>query len=292
MKIKDILIAITIALVWGVNFVMAKFGLQHFPPLFLMALRFLLVAAILLPFVPKPQQRFRDMFLMSITYGIGYHALVFTAVYLGLDVSTSIIGVQMNVPFTSLIGAYYLKDHLGWRRIIGMAIAFGGIIIIAGSPNVLGNPLAFAMVIGAAFCWALYNIQVKKLGTIEIMPFLAWVSLFTAIEMFILSALTEHHQLHLLQTITYPAFFSIIYMSLLSTVLGFGLWYYLLNRYSVHQVVPFTMLMPVFGIISAIIILDEQMTWQVLLGGIVTIAGVSIIVLRRPKIIAEGAVVS
>jgi len=292
LKTQDIFLAITVALIWGVNFVMAKFGLHHFPPLFLMALRFLMVAAVLIPFVGRPRESLKAIFLMSVTYGVGYHALLFTGVYFGLDVATSIVSVQMNVPFTSLIGALYLKDHLGWRRIVGMIIAFSGIMLIVGSPDVMGNPLAFIMVIAAAFCWALFNIQVKKLGKIDIMPFLAWVSFFTAIQLFALSAIFEQHQISLLQTITFPAFFSIFYMAMLSTVLGFGLWFYLLNRYSVHQVVPFSMLMPVFGILSAIMLLDEHLTWHVLLGGSVTIVGVTIIVIRKPKIIAEGAVVS
>ena len=290
--LKDILLAITVALIWGVNFVMAKFGLHHFPPLFLMGIRFALVAAVLLPFSLKPRVRLRDIFLLSVTYGVGYHALLFTAVYMGIDVATSIVSVQMNVPFTSLIGALYLKDHLGWRRILGMVIAFAGIILIVGSPTVLSHKLAFAMVIMAAFCWAMFNVHVKTLGKIDILPFLAWVSLFTAILLFTISAGCEHGQLQALMTTTPMAALSIIYMAILSTIVAFGLWFYLLHHYSVHQVVPFSMLMPVFGIVAAIIMLHEQLSWHVALGGAVTIVGVTIIVLRRPKLVAEGAAVS
>lgn len=287
---RDLFLALTVSLVWGVNFVVAKIGLHYFAPLFLTALRFLMVTIVLLPFCTKPSIPLKKAFIISVMYGVGYHALLFTGVWKGLDIPTSIIAVQLNVPFTSLLGVLFLQDRLGWRRIAGMFIAFTGIVIIVGSPTVLGNPFAFLLALAAALCWAIFNIQLKQLGKTPIFSFLFWVSLFSTPQLFLLSWLLEPPQLPALMQISWVPLGSIAYMALLSTILGFGLWFRLLHRYSVHQIVPFSMLMPVFGIISAILMLDEPLTWHIALGGIITLSGVAIIVLRRPVIIVEGAI--
>ncbi len=290
LRTPDFLTALLIAMTWGVNFVAAKFGLYYFSPLFLMALRFLLVAAILLPLTGKPTIPLQKAFWMALTYGVGYHALLFTGVWQGLDVATSIITVQLNVPFTSLLGVWLLGDTLGWRRIVGMIIAFAGILVITGSPTVLSQPLAFSLALLASLCWALFNIQMKRLGNIHIFSFLAWVSAFSAPLLFLLSFLLEPPQLAKLTETPLTAIASIAYMAILSTIGAFGAWFRLLSRYSVHQIVPFSMLMPVFGIIAAIVILDEPLTWQIIAGGMITLIGVTIIVLRRPKTVIEGAI--
>lgn len=291
MSIRDIFLAITIALVWGMNFTITKIGLGHFPPLMLMGIRFLLVALILMPFVKKPAISFKHLYLMSLVYGVGYHALVFSGLWQGVSVSVGIIAVQLQVPFTALLGTIFLRDHLGWRRLLGMIIAFAGIVIIVGSPNVLENAFGFMLIVISAFLWASYNIQIKKWGTSEIMGSIAWLSAFSAPQLLFLSYLFESHQWTLLATTTWPAAFSLIYMVLLTTIVGLGLWSYLMHRYSVHQVTPFSMLAPVFAILSAIILLHEKLNAHIIIGGLVTIMGVAIIVLRKPDIIAENILI-
>jgi O-acetylserine/cysteine efflux transporter len=290
LRTPDLLAALMVAVIWGVNFVAAKFGLHYFAPLFLMGLRFLLVAVVLLPITGKPTIPLDKAFWIAVTYGVGYHALLFTGVWHGLDVATSIITVQLNVPFTSLLGVWFLGDKLGWRRIVGMVVAFSGILIITGSPTVLHEPYAFSLVLLAAGCWALFNIQMKQLGSVQIFSFLAWVSVFTAPLLFLLSWLLEPPQLPLLSATPLSAVGSIAYMAILSTIVGFGSWFRLLSHYSVHQIAPFSMLMPVFGIVAAILTLGEPLTWQIFIGGIITLVGVTVIVLRRPKNVIEGAI--
>lgn len=287
MKISDILLAILVALVWGINFVMAKLGLQHFPPMMLMGLRFGIVALLFLPFYLRTPVPHKPLFLMALVYGLGYHALAFTGLWQGLSVSAGVLAVQMHVPFTALLGIWWLKDPLGWRRTLGMAIAFSGMVIVVGSPSVMEHVQGFILVLMSAVCWAIYNIQVKQLK-MPVRPFLAWFSFYSAILLVSASLLTEPISLALFTSIPTPAICSLTYMALLTTIVGLGLWSYLIGHYSVHQVTPFSMLAPVFGIIGASLILHEQIGMQVLLGGAITIIGVTVIVLRRPALIAEG----
>lgn len=290
MKIRDIFFALTVALVWGMNFTVTKIGLQHFPPMLMMAIRFALVALCLLPWIKKEKVNWKHLFLMSTTYGVGYHVLAFTGLWYGVDVAVGIIAVQMQVPFTALLGMMILNDKLGWRRFAGMITAFIGIIIIVDSPNVMENGVGFALMVISAFLWASYNIQIKKWGTPSIFTFLAWFSAVTAIQLFVLSAIFESNQWTLITTTPLSAALAILYTVLFTTIIGLGLWSYLMHRYSVHQVAPFSMLAPVFAIGSAILLLNEQLNAHIIIGGLITILGVSIIILRRKDAVAENSI--
>jgi O-acetylserine/cysteine efflux transporter len=291
-KIKDIFLAILIALVWGLNFVVAKIGLHYFPPILLMGLRFSVVALCLLPVYARVTVQHKSIFQMAVIYGLGYHGLVFTGLWQGLSVGAGVIAVQMHVPFTALLGIWWLKDPLGWRRAIGMAIAFTGMVILVGTPSVTKHLQGFILVLLGAGCWAVYNIQVKQLKT-PVMPFLTWFSFYSALLLIGGSLVIEEGAARLFTSIPpYPVIGSLLYMALCTTLIGLGLWSHLIGKYSVHQVTPFSMLAPVFGILGAIVMLGEPLTWQILVGGTIAISGVSIIVIRRPEIVAKGEALS
>jgi O-acetylserine/cysteine efflux transporter len=289
MRITDILLAIIVTLIWGINFVATKYGLYHFPPIFLMGLRFAVVAIVLVPFVPRPNIPFKHLYFASLTQIVGYHALLFTAVWKGTDISTSAITIQLNVPITAILGVYFLKDKLHWRRITGMIIAFMGIVLVVGSPDVVENKNGFWLLVASAACWAIFNVHLKMLGSIKVLPLMAWSSLISIPHLFILSYIFEPINKEMMHVIPMSAIYSVLYMSLLSTIVGFGIWFYLLKRHPVNQVAPFSLLVPVFGIISAVICLGETLTWQIATGGIITLIGVAIIVIRRPQVVAEGS---
>ncbi|MFN7095171.1 MAG: EamA family transporter [Burkholderiales bacterium] len=292
MNIYDICFAILVVFIWGVNFVAAKVGLNHLPPILLMSLRFLLVALSLLPFLKKPECSWRTLFILALSYGLAYHSLLFTAVWMGIDVSTSVIAAQLNVPFTSILGVWFLDDKIGWRRLLGMIIAFSGIIIIFGNPVVTQHPIAFLMLIAAAWCWAIFNVQLKMIKEYSILNLLGWISILATPMLFLTSYLFEGAQWHQLWLVDKNDIFSLAYMSILATVCGFGLWSHLLKRHPVSQVAPFSMLMPIFGVLAASLFLDEPLTWHKLWGGSLTLIGVALIILRRPHMTTGGAAVN
>lgn len=287
MKFTDALLAITIALVWGINFVAAKFGLQHFPPMMLMGLRFAIVALCLVPFYLRGDTPHKAILPMAFVYGLAYHALAFTGLWKGLSVGAGVITVQMHVPFTALLGIWWLKDPLGWRRTAGMAIAFIGLVIVVGSPSVMEHIEGFILVLMSAVCWAVYNIQVKQLK-IPVLRYLAWFSCYSAIFLIGGSLIIEQPTAALFTNIPYTAIGSLAYMAVLTTIVGLGLWSHLIGIYSVHQVTPFSMLAPVFGVIGASLMLHEPISMNILIGGTITIIGVTVIALRRPALIAKG----
>ncbi len=288
MSRRDIALAVLVALVWGMNFVVAKIGLVEWPPIFMMALRFTLVALLLAPFVAVPRDRLRQIAALSVTLGAMHFSLMFTGLR-DLDGSTAAITVQLQVPFSALLAWLALGDRPGWRRVAGIAVAFGGVVLIAGEPRFQGGLLPLGLVTAAALMWAIANIQVKKMGPVGELSLLAWTSIMATPQLFILSWLLEDGQIAALSQATWRGWGALAYQVLGVVMIGYVLWYRLLHRYGVNQTVAFTLLVPVFGVASSVLLLNETMSLRILAGGVVTILGVAIIVMRRPALAGPSA---
>jgi O-acetylserine/cysteine efflux transporter len=283
MKPRDLVLVLIVMVIWGLNFVVAKWGLTQFPPIFMMGLRFAVVAALLLPFVRIPKKQLRGIALLSFTLGCVHFSLMFTGLQ-GTDAAAAAIAIQIQVPFAALIAAVVLKDRLGWRRAGGMALAFVGVVIMAGEPRLSGNLLPLGLIIAASFMWAVANVQIKQLGAVDGFALNAYLGLFAAPQLFLTSALLETGQIAALRSADWVGWSAVAYMAILVTVISYVMWFRVLRRYTVNQAMPFTLLVPVLGVLSAALLLDEPLTWRVILGGVATIAGVAVIVLRRPRL--------
>lgn len=286
MRTTDILLALLVMVIWGANFVVAKIGVTHMPPLMLIGIRFLLVGVILAPFVPYPRGKMWQIAALSVVLGTLHFGLMFTGIK-GLDAGVASIAIQLQVPFASILAAFFFKDVLGWRRLLGMALAFAGIVLIAGEPRMQTSLVSLGLVIAASFVWAVSNIQVKFLGRINSLSLLAWSSLLSAPQLLFWSYVLEDGHLSALINAGWAPWLSIIYMAFLVSFVGYGIWYFLVPRYSLNQTMPFTLTVPVFGVLSGVVFLNEELTLMMVLGGCMTIIGVGTIILRRPRT-AEG----
>jgi O-acetylserine/cysteine efflux transporter len=273
--------------VWGLNFPVVKAGLAVMPPFTFVMLRFIAVALILAPFVKRPRRPWALLGL-SVTLGAAHFSLMFTGMR-SIDAATASIAVQLQVPFAAILAALFFKDKLGWRRLSGMAIAFAGVGLIAGEPRFQGGLGPLLLVLAAACVWAFANIQIKKLGDdVGVWPLNGWISLMAVPQTALLSALTEKDQFAAIYAGGWELAAWIAYQALLVTVFGYGVWYSCMRRYSVNQVMPFTLLVPVFGVLSGVVFYDDRLTLPMLIGGVGTILGVAIITIRRPKVLAPS----
>ncbi len=288
--IRPLHVAIFVAImaIWGLNFVVAKVGLEQLPPLLMIGLRWALVAVMLLPFVKPPRGHWREVLVVSFTLGFVHFALMFTGLR-EIDASSAAIAIQLQVPFAALLSAVVFKDMIGWRRALGMAIAFIGVALIAGEPRLDGHYLALAMVIAAACIWSVANVQIKLMGDIDGLTLIAWIGVFATPQMALGSYLIEDGQAAALAAADWRAWASVAYQSVFVVGIGYGAWYWLLKRYAVNQVMPFMLLMPVFGVASGVAFLDEPLTIALVGGAALTILGVGIIIVRRPKLVAPEA---
>lgn len=282
MRFIDIAGLLFLQVLWGFHFAISKIGLEEFPALFLMGLRFALVAAILCPFFRVPRGKMRQVFWLSLTFG----SLNFGLMYAGvahLDASTSAIIGQAQVPFAAILAAYFYNDRFGWRRLVGLALSFIGIILIVGEPRIGSNFIWVLSILASTFVSALGQIQIKALGPISSFALSGWVAFFTAPQLLLASFLLEDGQGQALREATWRGWASLGYTVFVVAIGTYCLWYPLIRRYPLNQVMPFTLLVPIFGVVSGILMLGEQLNIQSLFGAVATIAGVAIIVLRRPQ---------
>lgn len=275
-------------LLWGINFAVAKIGLQQLPPMLFMASRFALVALLLLPFAKRPTGQWRAVFVIAVTLGLLHFSFMFHGLKT-VDAGTASIAIQLQVPFASLLAAIFFQDKLGWRRALGMAIAFCGVAVIAGEPRLEGQYLALAFVVTASFIWSIANVQIKLLKDIDGVTLNAWVAAFATPMLIVASLLTEDGQWQALSEADFWAYFAIVYQAVVVVAIGYGYWYWLMRRYQINQIMPATLLVPPFGVLAGVVFLDESLTVTLVAGGLMTIAGVGIIILRRPKTTAPEA---
>ncbi|MBX6321625.1 MAG: EamA family transporter [Rhodospirillaceae bacterium] len=286
MAARHVLMLLVVAAVWGINIAVIKAGLAEMPPIAFVALRFVAVAAVLLPFVRLQRRHLRRVAPLSFTLGTLHFPLSFVGLD-GVDASTAAIAIQLQVPFAALLAAVFFKERLGWRRLLGMAIAFAGIVVIAGQPRFSGSLLSLAIVIAAACIWAFASVQMKLLGDeIDVLALNAWVALLAVPQLALISWMFEDGQIAAVLDAGWTLWASVAYQALLVMVLGYGVWYSMMRRFPLNQVMPFTLLVPVFGVAGGVVLMGDRLSVPMLLGGAATIAGVAIIVLRRPRVIA------
>lgn len=282
MKPLDLLLALLVMLIWGVNFVVAKLGLAEIPAILLMAMRFGAVALFLVPFVRLPRVRLRGVVLLSFSLGTVHYAFMFSGMR-DLDAGLTAILTQTQVPFSALLAAILYGERLGWVRGFGMAVAFVGVAIMVGEPQLDIQLIPVLLVIIGAFVWAVSNIQIKELGPVNGFSLNAYLGLFAAPQLLLASFLLEdNHGVALAEADWTAVIFAVLYMAVMVQIVSYAIWYRLLRLYAVNQLMPLTLLAPVLGVVAGVVLRGEPVTTQSLLGAAATLAGVAIIVLWRP----------
>jgi O-acetylserine/cysteine efflux transporter len=288
MKPQHFLVLAFTQVLWGANFAVLKLGLDTLPPFFFVALRLGAVGLLLLPFVGLPKRsQLPGLLLLALLLGVIHFGALFTGIALS-DAATSSIIIQIQVPLSALAAAAFFGDRIGWRRWSGMALSIVGIALLVGRPAFQGGWIGVALILVASVSWVAANMQIKRLaGDISGWALNAWPALLAAPMMLLLSALTEQGQVETLRNAGTGAWFAMAYQVIVTTALCYGLWFAMMRRYPVTQVMPFTLLEPVFGALTAVLLLNEPYDWQMVLGALVTVSGLAIIVIRRPQSVEQ-----
>jgi O-acetylserine/cysteine efflux transporter len=282
----DIFLAICVPVIWGMGFTLAKvaFVYADFPPVLLMAFRFTLTAFVLVWFVKPPWGQMWPIFWIAFVSAAIQYSLTFTGLS-GMDASTAIIVVQLEFPFMAILAVVFLRDRLSLGQVVGILIAFSGILLIAGQPDLDGGLIYIAMVLGGAFTWAVGQIMIKKLkNPISGFTLIAWVAVFAAPQLFVMSWLIEDGQIEVIRTTNWIGWAVVVYLGLVMTAIGYAIWYHVLGKYPVSQIGPFLLLLPVSSIAGSMIMLGERLSPLEMIGAVVVIFGVWIVTRRQsPK---------
>ena len=274
MNSKQILLALIVPITWGLGFTLAKIGMEQFPALLIMTIRFGIAGLILVWFTKPPWGHMREIFVVAligstIQYGLTYNGLK------GIDASTAAILVQLEGPILAIMGAFLLKEKLGITRALGMGLAFIGVLIIAGEPRLDGHLDSVILLIAGSAVWAVAQIMISRLKDLSGITILAWVAIMATPQMFVASLLIEDGQWLAITTASFIDWSIILYLALIMTVLGYSVWYHLLSSVDVSKVSPFLMLLPITSIIAGMILLDEKFTSSMAIGGLMIMAGVA-----------------
>ncbi|MHC3819427.1 EamA family transporter [Streptomyces sp. DT9] len=288
MRPLHIALAALVAAVWGVNFVVIELGLAHFPPLLFSALRFLVAALPAVFFVGRPKVAWKWIVGVGLVLGMAKFGLLFIGMDRGMGAGLSSLVLQVQAVFTALFAALALGERPGRVRVLGMGVALAGIGVAAVDEGAGGPVLAFVLVIAAAACWGVSNVLTRKAAPPDALNFMVWVSTVPVLPLLGLSLLFEgpHRDTEALAALDWSAAGIIVYVAWITTVFGFGAWGFLLSRYPASSVAPFTLLVPVFGMSSAALVLDESVSplrWcaaALLVGGV---ALTSLAGARRPR---------
>lgn len=277
-------LSVLVMAVWASNIVAARYAVLEMPGWLVITVRMAVLAAPLIPFVRFPRAHIGRIFALSITMGTGHFGLMFIALQQVHAAAAALI-IQTAVPFAALLAWILHREPLGWIRGAGIAVAFAGIALLVGGPETAtGVPLAGAtLVLVSAFFFAVANIQLRGLGGVNVFAVNGWMAVFAVPQMAVLSLLFEDGQIAALADMSLAAALAILHMSIVVSVLGHGLWYHLVPKYRTNQTMPLTLLIPVFGVTFGIGILDEAVTWRVLVGGLVTIAGVATVMFEHVR---------
>ena len=281
MRPIDLLQVLVVVLIWGLNFVAIKIAVMEIPPLTMTVIRFLIVGALLTPFFRPEKSQLKLLLLLSLTMGVGHFGLLFLGLR-GADAATAALLIQLGVPFSSILAAVFFADRLGWRRAAGMGLAFFGAGVLAGEPAG-GTPVAIIALLVSALCWAGSNILIKRIPQLHPLTIVGWLSLLAVPPLTAMSLLFETDQLLAIRTADWTAWTALAYIVLASSVVAYYLWYRLIARLQVNQVVPFTLLAPVIGVAAGVLILGEAFTLYKAIGGLLTLAGVAVIQFRQIK---------
>ncbi len=278
MSPRDLLLALLVVLAWGLNFVMIKWGVAVVPPLLLTAMRYICAALPMVFFVKRPQVKLTTLLLYGLAIGFAQFGLLFSAIKLGLPAGLASLIIQTQAFFTFGLAMLFLGERLGRWQAIGASVALLGIGVIAVERFEPTSLVPLLMVLAAAFFWGVGNIASKRAGQIDMLSFVVWGSLVPIVPLLALSLLIEGPVTigAALHGFTWSTAGIVLFNGYAATLVGFGLWSYLLKRYPAGLIAPFSLLVPVFGIGFAVLLAGEVITELEVVGSVLVFAGLAL----------------
>jgi O-acetylserine/cysteine efflux transporter len=289
MKPKDLLLLLACCFVWGINLPLTRWAVQEVPPIFFAGLRFLFLGLCLLPFLRPFPKQFGLLFLISLCIGGVNFALLFLGLQASPASAVAIVG-QLGLPMVTILSVIFLQEKVRWRRILGMSLAFAGVIFIMYRPGAFSFELGLIFVAASAFIGAVGTIIMKRIDPMPALSMQAWVGTLSFLPLFIFSAFTETNQLKAFVSGGPYLWAALAFSVLAVSLFGHSAFYQLLKRYDVTLLVPLTLLTPVVAVAIGIIVLKEPVSANLLIGGGVTLAGVFLVAARQNKSLPADAV--
>ena len=269
--------------IWGFNIIAIKFCVDRFPPIFLSLMRFLIVGIAVWPWLHVRRGEMRWLLTAAICSGGLQFALMFSGVALSGSMSSVAIASQLGVPFATLLSVMLLGEQIHWRRWLGIALAFAGVLVLGFSPEVLASPRGLLIVVLAAFIGAIGLVAVKRVRDLEPLELQAWLAWASLPFLLPLTLMLESGQLESLRRADFVDWSALLYSAVLASLFAHTAYFALIRRYSVSSIAPVTVLSPLFSVLFSVLLLGDLLDWRMLAGGLLTLSGVAVIVTREGR---------
>ena len=294
MNLKSISLALLVVFIWGLNFSVIKFGLEELPPIFFSSLRFFIVAIPAVFFIPFPKTSVWNVLGVGVFLGVLKFSFLFIAMKEDASAGISSLLLQAQVIFTIILSMLIFKEKITSSQFLGMMIAFIGFGFFFLTVNTSITTLGLILILSAAVFWAVSNVIMKQVKGVNLLHFMVWVSLVVPLPLFVLSYFYESQEpLTLLFNSSFKTWASLAFTGYISTLVAFAIWGWLLKNHSAAMVTPFALAIPVVGIISSNILLNEQLSSIETVGASLILFGLFISVLgnRIYKLIFKANIV-
>ncbi len=290
MKFQHLAFLMGINFLWASSFLAGKIGMEVFPPFMFTVLRYVVVIICLLPIIKIPHGHWKKVFQVGFLMGILHYSTMFWGLNLADEIAPVAIVAQMFAPCATIMAVIFLKEHVGWRRWSAIGLAFAGVMVIGFDPKVLHDGFALSLVFIAAAAMGPYQVVVRTVDGVNALNIMLWVAIIGIIPMTGLSLVFESNHLEAFQMAGLKEWGAVAFQGVGVSVIGHGGVNYLLQTYPVSMVSPYLLMAPVFAIFTGVMFWNDVLTVELIVGGVMVIAGVGIITIRNNAKIEQTAV--
>ncbi|WP_215294266.1 EamA family transporter [Polynucleobacter sp. MG-5-Ahmo-C2] len=276
MPASHLLLALAIVAVWGTNFVVIKLCLASFPPFLFAALRYTFAFLPLVFFIPRPKVPWSNLCTYGVAIGVGQFGILYFAIDGRISPGLASLVIQTQVFFTIGFAMFFAKERLRLYQVVAVSVAMTGLAIIALHTDANTSFLGLALVVFAGLSWGVANTVSRRAGSINMLSYVVWASVFSLPPLFLISWIFEGGWEHIsasLSSAPLGAWAGVLWQSWGNTLFGYAAWAWLLSKHPAAAVAPAPLLVPIFGMGASAYFLSESLPlWKILAAGLV-IAG-------------------
>ncbi|MGQ4660315.1 EamA family transporter [Lysobacter sp. F6437] len=284
MSSRDIVLVLLVCVAWAGNFLTSAYALREVPPFLFTALRFIALGLPLLFLIKRPAPgQWPRLLSVCLCVGVLHFGLSFVALKMAGDLSSPAIVIQSYIPMTTLLAWVVLGEKFAWRTGLAIAISFGGVMVLGFDPLVLDDPLALGLMLVSALFLAIGTVLMKGLRGLDAYSMQGWTALIAVLPLLAISIVLEPGAIPALASASWVAWVGVAYAAFISSLLGHGLYYVLVQKHPVAQVTPWLLLVPVMAVGLGIAFWGDRPGPRLYIGGAMVLGGVLGVALRALK---------
>ena len=278
---RDLVLVLLVCLFWATNFLTSAHALREVPPFLFTAMRMGLLATLLVGFLRvPPRSQWKRLFAVAMLNGVLHFGTSFLALKLAGNLSSPAIVTQVYVPMSVLLAWWVLGERFGWRTGVGVALSFAGVLVLGLDPMVLRQPAALLVMMGSSLMVAIGTVLMRGLKDVRMVDQQGWTAVLSLLPLLAISALFEPGGFTALREASWIAWGAAAYAAVFSSLLGHGVFYWLVQRHPVATVTPYLLLSPVLAVLLGILFWGDRPGPALWIGGAMVLGGVLVVALR------------